>query len=349
MQNWNLRSAGKGPAKIPKNLIPTSLQTDLVGADDHVGSSEGSSPESNQSSDSDPTGKTKGFHLPQDSPTMKPSSTEGGDITKEIEDTIEELEESVGVNRRPQILSEQGINGPDEGHEESGIQQDTNESHADSIPKTIDTTVESHKDGIPDTVPGSDKIVTDDKETQSREDEGLTTVSATDTSQSQDEPTKTEEEDEDQPEATVPTSGEELPSETLPKESDGSDVPDPASNQDPGTLPSGDTTNITDPGTLQDDTNGNQSESQNNDTQPVENTTTLGNFEGAIVPLDVDDGSDPDFARIDQARFQVHKEAMRPDLSISSMEQKMIDKARLNSFFKNPDMFPTSDHPSTGP
>lgn len=58
-QTWNLRSAGKGPAKIPKNLIPTSLQTDLVGADDHVASSEGSSPESNQSSDSDPTGRPK--------------------------------------------------------------------------------------------------------------------------------------------------------------------------------------------------------------------------------------------------------------------------------------------------
>ena len=100
----------------------------MVGADDHVGSSEGSSPESNQSSDSDPTGKTKGFHLPQDRLKMKPSPTEGGDLAKEVESTIEELEKSVGVNPRPQILSEQGINGPDAGHEESGNQRDTNES-----------------------------------------------------------------------------------------------------------------------------------------------------------------------------------------------------------------------------
>ena len=77
--------------------------------------------------------------------------------------------------------------------------------------------------------------------------------------------------------------------------------------------------------------------------------TTPGMFEGAIVPVHAGDGDDPDFVRIDQARYHVHQEAMRPDLFISSMEQEMISKARLNSFFTNPDMFPTTEHPSTGP
>ena len=77
-----LRSAGGGPTKIPKDLVPTNLRSDLIGGNDHIESSVSGSPDLGTTSD--PTSEQHGYHPPQDNPTT-------GEEGKEASGTLQEI------------------------------------------------------------------------------------------------------------------------------------------------------------------------------------------------------------------------------------------------------------------